>query len=276
MFTEAFMRRALAAALLLGPLCGLLGVFVTARRMSFFGDTISHAALAGIAIGFWFGFVDPTLPLIVMSLVVAAAILWLKERTELLTDTIMALLLSGSVAFGIIVIRKVKNYRGELERYLFGDILSVGTQEVVLAAIATAVVGLLVFRHLNQLALLTAHEELAHVSGVPVRLVNYGFVLLLAMTVALTIRLLGIILVTSLLVIPASAARNLSVTLRQQIILSVFAGLLAGFGGVALSFQFDSPTGPTITLVCVALFVASLIAGHWRRGVRVEQSGVNV
>src|SRR5436190_13782490 len=104
MHIEAFMVRALLAALALGPLCGLLGVFVTARRMSFFSDTISHAALAGIALGFWWGFQEPTLPMILFSLLVAAAIMWLKENTELLTDTIMALLLSGSVALGIVIL----------------------------------------------------------------------------------------------------------------------------------------------------------------------------
>src|SRR5881409_2166197 len=103
MFTEPWMQRALLAAMFLAPLCALLGVFVTARRMSFFSDTISHAGLAGAAVGSWLGLLDPTLPLIAVGLGVAAAILWLKEKTELLTDTIMALLLSGSVAFGIIV-----------------------------------------------------------------------------------------------------------------------------------------------------------------------------
>ena len=116
MFTEAYMQRALIVALLLGPLCGLIGVFVTARRMAFFSDTISHAALAGIAVGFWLGFSDPTLPMTLVSLGVAVLMLWLKERTELLTDTIMALLLSGSVAFGIVVMSLLKGYRGELDR----------------------------------------------------------------------------------------------------------------------------------------------------------------
>src|SRR3954452_8255568 len=98
MFTEPFMQRAFLAALFLAPVCSLLGVFVTARRMAFFSDTVSHAALAGVALGFAFGLSNPTAPLIGVSLLVAASIYWLKENTELLTDTIMALLLAGSVA----------------------------------------------------------------------------------------------------------------------------------------------------------------------------------
>jgi zinc transport system permease protein len=265
MFTEAYMQRALVTALLLGPLCGLIGVFVTARRMAFFSDTISHAALAGIAVGFWLGFTDPTLPMVAMGLGVAALMLWLKEKTDLLTDTIMALLLSGSVAFGIVVISLLKGFRGELHRYLFGDILSVGPQEVWLAFAVSAVVAVAVAVRLNALTLLTASEDLAHVSGIPVRRLNYAFVLVLTVVVALSIRLLGIILVTSLLVIPPAAARNIARNLRQQIVLAVLAGALGGGGGVALSYRFDLPCGPSIVLTSVALFLATLAASRLRQ-----------
>src|SRR5437868_12506565 len=98
MFAEPFMIRALLATLFLGPLCAFLGVFATARRMAFFSDTVSHGALAGIAIGLWIGLANPTISLVVVSLLIAGAMLWLKQNTDLLTDTIMALLLSGSVA----------------------------------------------------------------------------------------------------------------------------------------------------------------------------------
>ncbi len=265
MFTEAYMQRALVTALLLGPLCGLIGVFVTARRMAFFSDTISHAALAGIAVGFWLGFTDPTLPMVAVGLGVAALMLWLKEKTDLLTDTIMALLLSGSVAFGIVVISLLKGFRGELHRYLFGDILSVGPQEVWLAFAVSTVVAVAVAVRLDALTLLTASEDLAHVSGIPVRRLNYAFVLVLTVVVALSIRLLGIILVTSLLVIPPAAARNIARNLRQQIVLAVLAGALGGGGGVALSYRFDLPCGPSIVLTSVALFLATLAASRLRQ-----------
>ena len=265
MFTEAYMQRALVTALLLGPLCGLIGVFVTARRMAFFSDTISHAALAGIAVGFWLGFADPTLPMVAVGLGVAALMLWLKEKTDLLTDTIMALLLSGSVAFGIVVISLLKGFRGELHRYLFGDILSVGPQEVWLAFAVSVVVAAAVAVRLNALTLLTASEDLAHVSGIPVRRLNYAFVLVLTVVVALSIRLLGIILVTSLLVIPPAAARNIARNLRQQIVLAVVAGALGGGGGVTLSYRFDLPCGPSIVLTSVALFLATLAVSRLRQ-----------
>lgn len=259
MSIEPFMQRALLAALVMGPLCGFMGVFVTARRMSFFSDTIAHAALAGVALGFWLGVKDPTLPMVIFSLAVALLILWLKERTDLLNDTIMALLLSGSVAFGMVVLSLLKGFRNELDRFLFGDIFSVGWGDVQVAMGVAVGVSYLLFRHLNALALLTAHEDLAHVSGIPVRRMNQLFVILLTVTVALSIRLLGIVLVTSLIVVPPATARNLAQSLRQQIILSLFLGLSGAVGGVALSYPLNLPGGPCITLTLIAFFIFSLL-----------------
>src|SRR3954467_4310027 len=173
MFDEPFMQRAVLAALFLGPLCAFLGVFVTARRMAFFSDTISHGALTGVALGLWWGFADPTITLVAVSLLVAGAIFWLKEKTELLTDTIMALLLSGSVALGIIILSLLKRRPGDIQGYLFGDIFAIGWPEVWIAAFLLVVVGAGLFVKLNEISLITVQEELAHVSGVPVRLLNF-------------------------------------------------------------------------------------------------------
>jgi zinc transport system permease protein len=265
MFTEPIMQRALLAALFLGPLCALLGVFVIARRMAFFSDTISHAALTGVALGFWFGLSDPTWPMVAVSLLVAFTIMWLRENTDLFTDTIMALLLSSSVAIGVIILSLLKGFRGELHSYLFGEILAIGPQEVWLAAALFAVVGAALFAQLTSVTLLTAHEDMAQVCGVPVRRMNYLFVIVLTFAVALSIRLLGIILVTALIVIPPAAARSVSRNLRQQIMLSLLFGVIGSVGGTMLSYQIDVPCGPTIVLVCVVLFVGSLIVGRLRR-----------
>ena len=261
MFTELYMLRALAAAALLAPTCALLGVFVTARRMSFFSDTIAHGALAGVALGVWFGMADLTVPMILFSLLVAAAILWIKENTELMTDTIMALLLSGSVALGIIILRLLGGSLARIHGYLFGDILGLGNQDVVFAAILFGSVFTGVFWKLSQLTLLSAHEEMAHVCGISVKALNYLFILGLTITVAMSIRLLGIILVTALLVVPPAAARNVSVNLRQQIIYSLLLGLTAGVLGIIGSFHFDVPCGPAIVLVSIVLFILTLAAG---------------
>jgi ABC-type Mn2+/Zn2+ transport system permease subunit len=235
------------------------------RPKKFFSDTISHAALTGVALGFWFGLADPTWPMVAVSLVVALGIMWLRENTDLLSDTIMALLLSASVAVGVIILSLLKEFRGELHSYLFGDILYIGPQEVWLAAVLFIVVGAALFWHLTSLTLLTAHEDMAQVCGVPVKRANYLFVLVLTLAVALTIRLLGIILVTALIVIPPAAARSISRNLRRQILLSLLFGLVGSVGGTLLSYELDVPCGPTIVPVCVVLFIGTLLAARLRK-----------
>jgi zinc transport system permease protein len=262
-FTDhLFLVRALAAAVLLSPLCALLGVFVTARRMSFFSDTIAHAALAGVALGFLFGFSEPTIPMIAFSLLVAMAMFWLKENTQLLTDTIMALLLSGSVAFGIIILSLLKGFRAQLHAYLFGDIQAVSDQDLVLAGILAIAVSAGILVQLNGLSLITAQEDIAHVTGIHVKRLNYFFVAVLTLSVAASIRLLGVMLVTALIVIPPAIARNLSCNLRQQVLMSLIAGLMSGIAGVFASYHFDLPAGPTIVLAAIVLFMVSLVAGR--------------
>ncbi len=258
MFTEPYMLRALLASVLLGPVCGLLGVFVTARRLAFFSDTVAHSALAGVAIGLWLGASDPTPAMLIVSIGVASLLLWLRQRTDLLTDTILALLLSTSVALGVVIFSQLKGYRGEIERYLFGDILSVSPKDLLIAAFISLGVTALILIWFNALTLITTHEDLAHVSGLPVRWINLGFILALTLVVTLAIRLVGIILVTSLLVVPAATARNVSRNLRQQTVIAWLLGFGSALGGVAASYSFNLPCGPTIVLVCAALFVASL------------------
>lgn len=259
MSIEPFMVRALLGALMLAPLCALLGVFVTARRMAFFSDTVAHASLAGTALALWLGLSEPTPGMLVVSLLVAAAILWLKEKSGLFNDTIMALLLAGSVAIGTVILSQVRGFRGELHRVLFGDILAVDTLELWIAGALLALVVLAGTRFLSPLTLITAHEDLAHVSGLRVRALNYLFVLVLTLTVTVTIRLVGILLVGALLVIPPAAARLLSVNLRQELWLAVTFGTLSGVSGVLISrYVANVPCGPAIVLTGIALFLVAL------------------
>ncbi len=263
--SEPFMQRALLVAIALGPICGFLGVFVTARRMAFFSDTISHAALTGVAAGFLAGFDEPTIPVLLYCSLVAVAMLWLRERTQLLNDTIMAVLLSSSVAGGVVLLSLQRNRWSELDKYLLGDILSVAWTDVWIAVAVSVVVMAGLLWKLNPLALLTAHEDLAHVAGIRVRHLNYAFVILLTVAVSLTIRVLGILLVTSLIVLPPAIARNLSHNLRQHILLSLLIGLIGAAGGVILSYPLNLPTGPTITLTLTALFILSTTGRMLRR-----------
>ncbi len=253
------MRRALLGVALLAPLCALLGVFVTARRLAFFSDTVAHASLAGIGVAFLLGLQEPTPGMLAVSLVVAAAIVWLREQSGLSNDTIMALLLTGSVATGTVILSRLHRFGGDLHQVLFGDILGIGSMELWLAAGLLAFVVIAARWALSPLSLIAANEELAHVSGLPVRWFNYGFVVLLTLTVTVTIRLVGILLVGALLIIPAASARMLSRNLRQEIILAVVMGLVAGVSGVLASgWVEDLPCGSAVVLASLLLFLGSL------------------
>ncbi|MCI0365401.1 MAG: metal ABC transporter permease [Phycisphaerales bacterium] len=164
----------------------------------------------------------------------------------------------------MIILSLLRRKPGDIHRFLFGDILAIGPQEVWLAALLFGVVGCGVFLKLSDLSLITVQEEMAHVCGVPVRRLNFLFVIVLTLTVAVAIRLLGIILVTSLIVIPPATARSLSHNLRQQILLSLAAGLAGSLGGTILSYHLDVPCGPMIVVTCIALFVVSLILRRFR------------
>ena len=235
MLSEPFMQRALTLALLMGPFCALMGVFVTARKLSFFSETLAHSSLTGVALGFWWGLSDPTLTQILFSVFIAFGVIWLKENTKLLTDAIMAVVLSGSVAAGVVILSLMKGYRGELHRYLFGDILATGSVQVVAGGIIVVLGTLFLFSKMRSLTLLTLNEELAKVSGVRVRGLNYIFLLFLTLT-------------------------NLAHNLRQHLMLGVCIGFFSSGLGVILSYYFDLPCGPVMALTSIVFFILSVLA----------------
>jgi zinc transport system permease protein len=253
-----FMQRALIAALLMGILCPLLGVFVVIRRMSFFGDAISHSAFTGIALGLLFG-IDPSLSAIGFAIVVALGMGWLQARSRIPSDTIIGVFFSGAAALGILLIGLLQGYRTDLFSYLFGDILTIGWPDLALAAtllLGVAAVLWFIRRPLLQIAL---NRDMAAVQGVRVDYMEYALMTLLAITVAVSIKLVGIILVTALLIIPAAAARNVSASIRQMFSLSVAFGAISALMGLFGSYQLNTASGPTIVLVSISLFAASLV-----------------
>ncbi len=253
-----FMQRALVAALLMGILCPLLGVFVVIRRMSFFGDAISHSAFTGIALGLLAG-VDPSLSAIGFAIVVALGMGWLQARSRIPSDTIIGVFFSGAAALGILLIGLLQGYRTDLFSYLFGDVLTIGWPDLGLASgLLLGVGGMLALlrRPLLQVAL---NRDLAAVQGVHVDGMEYALMTLLAITVAVSIKLVGIILVTALLIIPAAAARNVSGSMRQMFSFSVAFGAVSALLGLFGSYSLNTASGPTIVLVSIALFAASLV-----------------
>jgi len=252
------MQRALAAGVLMGLLCPALGVFVVIRRMSFFGDAIAHSAFTGIALGLLAG-VEPSRAAIGFAILVALGMGWLQAHSRIPSDTIIGVFFSGAAAVGILLIGLLQGYNTNLFGYLFGDILTVSWADLRVTAWLLTGVGLAVVLLRRPLLQVALNRDMAAVQGVPVAAMEYALMVLLAVTVAASIKLVGIILVTALLVVPAAAARNVSVSLRQMFVLSVAFGLLCSVAGLLGSYLLNTASGATIVLACIALFTASLV-----------------
>ncbi|MGC8668783.1 MAG: metal ABC transporter permease [Chthonomonadales bacterium] len=256
-----FMQRALMVSLLMGTLCPLLGVFVVIRRMSFFGDAIAHSAFTGIALGLLLG-VDPSLSSVAFAVLIALGMGALQARSSIPSDTIIGVFFAGAAALGILLIGLLQGYRTNLFAYLFGDVLTVSRGDLAAAAIllgGVAIAVLILRRPLLQVAL---NRDLAAVHGARVAAVEYALMVLLAVTVAMSIKLVGIILVTALLIIPAAAARNVSRSIRQVFAFALAAGVISAVLGLLASYQLNTASGPTIVMVSIVLFIASLIGAE--------------
>ncbi|MHB8867765.1 MAG: metal ABC transporter permease [Thermoleophilia bacterium] len=256
-----FMQRALAAGLVIGFLCAVVGVYVTLRSMSFFSDAISHSALAGIALGVLLG-IDPVIAAVVFCVVVAVGITFLTLQTELTSDTVIGVFFSGSMALGVLLIGMQKGYQTDLLSYLFGDVLAVSTLDVVLSLGLASLVLAVVFSRSTLLLKIAFNRDLAAVEGVRVRAWDYVFMSLLALTVAVSVKIVGIVLVSALIIVPAAAARNLAPDFRRMMGLSVAFGVIGALLGLIASFYLDTASGPTMVVVVVLIFVATLLLGR--------------
>lgn len=254
-----FAQRALLAGTAIAIVGGVLGVFVVLRGMSFFSDAIAHASLLGIALALLFS-LAPFVGAIVVALGAAGSIALLRGRTALSLDTLIGVFFAAAVALAVIIIGFLKGLRADLLAFLFGDILALGRADVVLAwALFLFVLGTLV-RSWRSVVLSTLHRDLAAVEGVRVVRTDLLFLLLTALTVAVAMRIAGVVLVTALLIMPAATAQNLARTFRGMVAWSVAVSLLSVFGGLLLSFLANLPSGPTIVVGAAVLFGVSLAA----------------
>ena len=264
-----FLRHALYSALILGPMCGFLGVFITLRGMAFFSDALAHAALTGIALGLAlqavFGpGVHLMLVVLFFSLVLAAAMNHFFERTNLRPDTIIAFSFTGSVALGVLVISKLGKYR-LLDGILFGDIYANTTGDLIAqGALALFIFGFFGW-NLKPYLLSIVQPDLARVQGLKMERLHLLFALLIAATVTVCIKMLGALLLSGLIVIPAAAAKLLARNFRQMLALSVGIGLLTAGGGVVLSYKLDLASGPTIVMLNVAVLLGCYALGRLRK-----------
>jgi zinc transport system permease protein len=258
---DDFLLRALVAGLGVALVAGPLGAFVVWRRMAYFGDTLAHSALLGVALGFLLE-VSVNLSVIVVCVGLAMLLVVLQHQQRLASDTLLGILSHSALSLGLIVLALVETMRLDLMGYLFGDILAVMPEDIywiwgggLLALAALAFIW-------RPLLAMTVHEELARVEGVPVARVRLIFMLLIALVIAVAMKVVGILLITSLLIIPAATARRFATSPEQMALLAALTGCLAVGGGLYGSLQWDLPAGPAVVVAAALLF---FIASGWRR-----------
>lgn len=253
-FAYPFMQRALVAGLLVGALTSLLGVLVVLRRSAFFGDAIAHASLAGVALGVLTGW-PPLLPAAGVGIALAMSLHTAERRTRLSLDTVLGFILPFFMALGVILLSLKPGYQPELVSFLFGSILMVNHQSLlVIAVIAVVVLGFF-WRFRHQVVFAAFDEEAARLAGVPVTQVLTGYHVLLALVIIASIRTVGVVLVNALLIIPAATAKQLARSLTHMLMLTPLLGMASVIGGLVASFYLDLPSGPTIVVLAGLVFL---------------------
>lgn len=259
-----FMKNAFLAVLVATPLFGVLGSFVVSNKMSFFSDAIGHSALTGIAFGMLLGIKEPMVAMVGFSLILGFAIITVKTQGKSSADTIIGVFSSTSVALGLVLLSATGNFT-RYQKYLIGDILSIAPKEILLlllVGVVAAVVWILLY---NKMLLTNLHRTLAKSRGIRVFATEQIFALLTALIVSTSIRWTGLLIINSLLVLPAAAARFVTRNTKSYLLAAMIISLLSGIVGLALSYYIGAASGATIVLVNAVLFLGCLVAGTVKR-----------
>ncbi|OPX81924.1 MAG: High-affinity zinc uptake system membrane protein ZnuB [Pelotomaculum sp. PtaB.Bin013] len=255
---HTFMKNALLAVLLVGPMFAIMGTMVVNNKMAFFSDTVGHSALTGIAIGVLLGFQDPLWIMVIFSVVLAVAISILNNLTNASTDTTIGAVSATMVALGIVILSRGGGFN-KFSRFLVGDLLSITPDELLL--LACTLVGVLILWGVtfNKFLLVSVNTSLALSRGIPVRLVETLFCITTAVVVTISIQWVGILIINSLLILPAAAARNISRNMRQYHLVSLIISLTSGIVGLLMSYYWSTATGATIVLFAALFYLGTLL-----------------
>ena len=258
MFDDFFIR-ALIAGVGVAIVAGPLGCFVIWRRLSYFGDTLSHSALLGVTLAFSFS-INISFSVFIVSGMIAILLLKLLERTKLPADALCGLLAHSSLAVGLVIIGFLPFIRFDIMGLLFGDILSVTINDIIAIWLGGSMILIVFYTIWKPLFASTVNNELAEAEGMKTERAKIIYTLLLAGVIAISIKMIGVLLITGLLLIPQAMARNLSVNPRQMIVLSIFGGIISVIIGLFCSLEINTASGPTIIVVALVLFILSMFA----------------
>ena len=249
-----FVLYALIAGLSLAVVAGPLGSFVVWRRMSYFGDTLAHSALLGIALGLLLDF-SLQLSIITVCVITGLLLVSMSRQDTVATDTLLGILAHSALASGVVLLALTGSIQVSLEAYLFGELLTIRIVDLLLIVFVSLLVLAILLVYWNRFLSFTVHEELASIEGVPVQKLRYLLVILMAVTTAAALKIVGVLLITSLLIIPPAAARQLARGPEQMAILASIIGCLSVLTGLFAAFQIDTPVGPSIVVAAALAFL---------------------
>lgn len=253
-----FMKNALLAVLLITPLLGMLGTMAVNHNMAFFSDALGHSALTGIALGVILGIDNELISMVAFGILLALIITKVRSAGTASADTVISVFSSAAIALGLVIL-SVGGGFSKYSSYLIGDILSVTSSEILILAATLVCVTIIWAFIYNKLTLVSINRELAASRGVRVALIENIFVVLVAVVVMLSIKWVGVLLINSMLILPAACARNFSTNSRQYLFSSIGISLVTGLGGVISSFYLNTSAGATIVLISAILFFISYI-----------------
>ena len=261
---DDFFSRAIVAGIGLALVTGPLGCFIVWRRMAYFGDTMAHSALLGVALSFLLE-INLTLGVFLVAALVSIALLLLQRRNNLSTDALLGILSHSTLAIGLVLVAFMTWLRVDLIGFLFGDILAVSVGDIALIYGGGVVIVALLIWMWRPLLAGTVSPDLAEAEGLRPEASRVLFMLLLASVIAIAMKIVGVLLITSLLIIPAATARRLSATPEQMAVIASVVGAMAVAGGLFGSLQYDTPSGPSIVVAALALFLISIMVPVWRK-----------
>jgi len=256
-FKEPFMQSALAAGIMIGILTGFYGVFVVQRSLSFLGNGLAYAAFSGIALALLLG-QEPIWVSLPFTILVALGIIWLQDRTKLSADTAIGIFFAVSMALGVVFISMAHTYSVDSFNYLFGSILTVNNTDLIVTAVLL-LASVLMWPLWGRWAYSTFDRELALADRVPVKRYDYILSMLIAVTVVVATKIVGVVLIASFLVIPAATARLISKSFTSMTVISIVLGVITTFAGLMISYWVDMPSGAMMILAQAILFFIAML-----------------
>ena len=253
-----FMKNALLAIILITPVFGILGTMIVNNKMAFFSDALGHSALTGIAIGMVLGISNMNVGMIIFAVIFALLLNYVKNKTSYGADTIISVFSSIAIALGLSMLAQSGSFN-KYSSYLVGDILSITNTEILYVFLASIIVYAFWYFTFNKLNIISINSTLAKSKGINVKKIDNIFVVLIAIMVMISIRWIGILLINSLLILPAASSRNIAKNMRQYHLFAVIISMFSGIAGLIVSYYFNIPTGPMIVLISGIIYFATLL-----------------